>query len=130
MSDMNVKGIAFIGYPVADMQRSRDFFEGVLGLTMARHWGELSSPSWAEYDIGGHCLAIIPGGGDSWPSANGGPAVALEVDDFPGYVAKLKAAGVCFAWEPEESKICWMAMVLDPDNNRVLIHHRKTEEPN
>jgi predicted enzyme related to lactoylglutathione lyase len=48
------------------------------------------------------------------------------VDDFPGYVDKLKAAGVKFLWEPQESKMCWMAVVQDPDGNRLAIHHRKT----
>lgn len=122
---MRITEIAFTGYPVTNMQRARAFYEGVLGLTLSRKWGEPDKPSWVEYDIGDGCLAIISGDDANWPPANAGPAAALEVDDFQGYVDKVKAAGVTFQWEPQESKICWMAVVLDPDRNRLVIHHRK-----
>jgi predicted enzyme related to lactoylglutathione lyase len=124
---MRIKEIAFTGYPVTDMRRARDFYEGVLGLTLSRQWGEADKPSWIEYDIGEACLAIVADEDAGWPPANAGPAAALEVDDFQAYVDKLKASGVTFQWEPQESKICWMAVVLDPDRNRLVIHHRKND---
>ena len=123
---MKITEIAFMGYPVADMARSRAFYEGILGLTMSRTWGDAKTPNWVEYDIGAGCLAIISSGDNNWPPANAGPAVALEVDDFPGYMAKLKAAKVKFFQEVQESPLCWMSGILDPDENRVVIHHRKT----
>jgi hypothetical protein len=33
---MNVVGVAFASYPVTDLTRARQFYEGVLGLTEAR----------------------------------------------------------------------------------------------
>lgn len=125
---MAIKEIAFTGYPVTDMPRSRRFFEQVLGLTMSRQWGESDAPTWVEYDIGGGCLAIITGADLEWPPANGGPSAALEVDNLQEYVTKLKTTGVKFLWEPQESKMCWMAVVLDPDENRLVIHQRKTND--
>jgi predicted enzyme related to lactoylglutathione lyase len=108
------------------MSRAQAFYEGVLGLVISRTWGEKDAPpGWVEYDIGAGCLAIISGPGAGWPPANAGPAAALEVDDFQGYIAKLKAAGTKFLWEPQETPVCWMAVVLDPDENRLVIHHRK-----
>jgi predicted enzyme related to lactoylglutathione lyase len=47
------------------------------------------------------------------------------VDDFDGYVKRLRDAGVKFVFEPMESPVCWMATVADPDGNRVVIHRRK-----
>jgi len=121
---MRFKEVAFTAYPVTDMARARAFYEGVLGLAVARTWGE-GEPRWVEYDVGPGCLAIVTGSGDAWPPANAGPAAALEVEDFPGAVAKLKAASVKFLWEPAEYPPCWMTVVLDPDGNRLAIHHRK-----
>ena len=121
---MKITEIAFSGYPVTDMARARSFYEGVLGLTFARAWGPAENPHWVEFDIGTGCLALISGDAD-WPPANGGPAIALEVDDFEGLVAKLRDHGVKFLWEPSEHGACWMAVVLDPEGNRLVIHHQK-----
>jgi predicted enzyme related to lactoylglutathione lyase len=123
---MIIKEIAFVGYPVTDMARARGFYEGVLGLVPSRALGDPANSQWVEYDIGAGCLAVISSGGTAWPPANAGPAAALEVDDFPAFMEKLKAAGVKFLWEPQESPMCCMAVVLDPDENRIAIHRRKT----
>ncbi len=122
---MRITEIAFTGYPVTDMARARAFYEGPLGLTVSRTWGENDNPNWVEYDIGSGCLAIVTGANADWPPANGGPAAAFEVDDFQGYIQRLRDAGTKFLWEPQETPVCWMAVVLDPDENRVVIHHRK-----
>lgn len=121
---MTIKEIAFTAYPVTDMTRARRFYEGVLGLKTSRAWGDESNPSWVEYDIGPGCLAIVAGGAE-WPPANGGPGAALEVDDFDAWVKRMKAEQVKFLWEPQETPVCWMAVVLDPDENRLTLHHRK-----
>jgi predicted enzyme related to lactoylglutathione lyase len=122
---MRITEIAFTGYPVTAMPRARQFYEGVLNLAVARTWGSAEDPQWVEYDIGGGCLAIVAGGAEEWLPANAGPAAALEVDDFSAWMAHLKQAEVKFLWEPQESPVCWMAVVLDPDENRVVIHQRK-----
>ena len=122
---MKITEIAFTGYPVTDMGRARMFYEGVLGLVVASTWGDKASPQWVEYNIGSGCLALITGAGDAWPPANAGPAVALEVEDFDGAIEELKKAGVKFFWDAKESPACHMAVVLDPDENRLVIHRRK-----
>jgi predicted enzyme related to lactoylglutathione lyase len=123
---MQIVEIAFVGYSVTDMKRSKAFYEGVLGLKKSRGFGTLNGEEqWVEYDIGAGCLALIAGGGDDWPPSPVGTAAAFEVDDFDGYVKKLREAGIKFIWEPTESPICWMIVVADPDSNRVVIHKRK-----
>lgn len=121
---MRIKEIAFTAYPVADMVRARRFYEEVLGLKASKTWGE-GVPSWVEYEIGAGCLALVAGANEGWPPANAGPAAALEVEDFPDSMARLKEAGVKFLWEPNQTPVCWMAVVLDPDENRLVLHHRK-----
>ncbi len=123
---MKVLEIAFTGYSVTDMKRAKGFYEGLLGLQKSRGFGQHEGEEqWVEYDIGEGCLAIISGGGDKWPPSPVGTAVALEVDDFDGFVAKMREAGVPFVFEPMESPICWMVTLADPDGNRVVLHKRK-----
>jgi predicted enzyme related to lactoylglutathione lyase len=123
---MEIREIAFVGYSVSNMKQARDFYEGTLGLKKSRGFGQHEGEEqWVEYDIGTGCLAVIAGGGEDWPPGSTGVAAALEVDDFDGYVAKLRANGVKFVFEPFESPICWTAIVNDPDGNRLAIHKRK-----
>lgn len=121
---MNVVGIAFTSYPVTDLTRARQFYEGVLGLTEARFF-EKDNTGFVEYDIGPGTLGIGNGAPDWKPSAGGG-SVALEVDDFDAAIAPLKANGCAFRLEPLETPVCHMAVVSDPDGNSVTIHRRKT----
>ena len=56
---------------------------------------------------------------DEWkPSPNGGGA-GLEVDDFNAAIAELKKAGVKFLWEAQDTPVCHMALVSDPDGNSI-----------
>lgn len=127
---MKILEIAFTGYSVTDMKRSKEFYEGVLGLQKSRAFGQHNGDEqWVEYDIGAGCLALIAGGGKDWPPSTTGTAAAFEVDDFDGYVGKLRASGTKFIWEPQETPMCRMVVVADPDGNRVVIHKRKSHHP-
>lgn len=119
---MTIKEIAFTCYPVIDMARARSFYEGVLGLKPTMDYkGE--GVHWVEYDIGCGTLSLglAPG---MTPSASGCSA-SLEVADFEGAVAELKAAGVEFTFGPFDTGVCHMAFVRDPEGNTVGIHRRK-----
>ena len=120
---MKVTEIAFTGYPVTDLKRSRQFYEVVLSLKPSHVFGD-DSKAWVEYDIGPGTLAITNGAPDWKPSAGGG-AVALEVEDFEAATKQLKASGVVFRLEPMETPVCHMAVVADPDGNSITIHKRK-----
>ena len=120
---IKVNEIPFIGYPVTDKQRARDFYEGVLGLKL-ESGNDFPDGYWIEYAIGTGTLALS----NFWkPSAEPsmGPAVGLEVENFDATVADLKARKVPFAMEPLETPVCWMAVVTDPDGNSLFIHKRK-----
>jgi predicted enzyme related to lactoylglutathione lyase len=122
---MQITEIAFTGYSVTDMKRAQAFYEGVLGLKKSRAFGQhQGEDQWAEYDIGAGCLALISGGAD-WPPSSAGTAAAFEVDDFDGYIKKLREAGTKFIYQPNETPVCHMAVVGDPDGNRVVIHQCK-----
>jgi predicted enzyme related to lactoylglutathione lyase len=123
---MQIKEIAFTAYSVTDMKRARDFYEGVLGLKKSRGFGQDGGEeSWIEYDLGAGCLALVVGG-EEWPPSPTGTAAALEVDDFDGFVAKLKSSGAKFIVPPQDTPVCRMVVIADPDGNRIVLHQRKT----
>ena len=120
---MKVIEIAFVGYPVTDLNRARNFYEKTLGLAVARTFGG-EDTGWVEYDLGANTLSIGNGSPDWKPSAGGG-SVALEVEDISAAVSKLKADGHAPFLGPMETPVCHMAVVSDPDGNSIVIHQRK-----
>jgi predicted enzyme related to lactoylglutathione lyase len=120
---MKFTNIAFVGIPVTDIKRARAFYEGVLGLKTS---DEFAQGVWIEYQIGDGTLAI-GSVGDQWKPSSDGTSVAIEVDDFKGAIKNLKAANVPFDAEDVESPCCRMAVVQDPDGNKIIIHKLKPE---
>jgi len=112
--------IAFSGYPVTDLARSRQFYEGVLGLKPSL---VSEGSAWVEYDLGGSTFGI--GNYPMWKPSPDGGMVAFEVDDFEGTIGDLKKAGVTFTLESTETPVCHFAIISDPDENAVMIHKRK-----
>ena len=119
---MKTKRIAFTGIPVTDIKRARAFYEGVLGLKSS---GEFMGGQWVEYEIGPDTLAI-GSVGDQWKPSPDGTSVAIEVDNFDEAITDLKKANVHFDAEPFESPVCHMAVVQDPDSNKIIIHKLKS----
>ena len=120
---MKPKKIAFVAVPVTDMHRARAFYEGVLNLKPSE---EMMGGQWIEYDVNGDTLAIA-NVGEQWTPSDQGTSVAIEVDDFEAAINSLKVAVIRFAVEPFETPCCQMAVVQDPDGNKVIIHKLKPE---
>jgi predicted enzyme related to lactoylglutathione lyase len=120
---MKVSKIGFTAIPVTDMKRARAFYEGVLALEPA---GEMMGGKWLEYSVGEGTLAIASLETDWMPSEQG-TAAALEVEDLEEAINKLRVAEIRFAAEPFETPCCHMAVVQDPDGNKIIIHKLKPE---
>jgi predicted enzyme related to lactoylglutathione lyase len=116
---MKYREIAFVGYPVTDMARSREFYEGVLGLEKARDFGA----DFTEYDIGSGTLGLCRM--DDWKPSKDGPSAGLEAENFDEVLMAVRSANVEFAMEPVDFPGCRMFVVRDPDGNMVTIHRRK-----
>jgi predicted enzyme related to lactoylglutathione lyase len=120
---MKVSEIAFVAYPVIDLERSRGFYEGVLGLQPSREFtGE--SYAWIEYDLGANTFAVAMMPPGQWNPSADGPSVGLEVEEFDSAIAELKARSVPFDVEAMETPVCRMAVIADPDGNKITIHKR------
>jgi predicted enzyme related to lactoylglutathione lyase len=120
---MKVNNIAFVGIPVTDVRVARKFYEEVLGLAVS---GEMMSGKWIEYTVGDNTLAIA-NVGEQWKPSEQGTGAALEVENFDEAIKQLKNHGVPFAAEPFETPCCHMAVVQDPDGNKLIIHKLKPE---
>jgi predicted enzyme related to lactoylglutathione lyase len=119
---MKIKEIGFVAIPVRDIERSRKFYEGVLGL---RESGQFMDGKWVEYGVGKDTL-VIANVNDGWIPSDQGTGAALEVEDFENAIKKLKEANVTFTAEAFETPVCHMAVVQDPDGNKLMIHKLKS----
>lgn len=122
---MQISEIKFTGYPISDVERSRNFYENVLGLkpTMVIEIDPDKGMFWIEYDIGDNCLAIS---NFTQPSgAKGGPFATLEVDDLDKAMEELKAAGDYVDSEIMQSPSCRFIFCSDPDGNPMWLHQVK-----
>jgi predicted enzyme related to lactoylglutathione lyase len=118
---MKIKEIGFVAIPVTDMERARKFYEGVLGL---KESGRFLDGKWIEYGIGKDTLAIASIS-DTWVPSDQGTGAAFEVENFDDAIKRLKDRHVRFAAEPFETPCCHMAVVQDPDGNKLMIHKLK-----
>ena len=114
-----VKGIAYTVYPVTDMSRARQFYEGSLGLRADVDFrGE-----WVEYHLWDSCFAITSMTKDVVkPSSDSGGSVAFEVQDVDDFVDQLRKKGTPVKVEPFSTRVCRMAVVLDPEGNALTLH--------
>ena len=120
---MKIKAIGFVAIPVTNIERARSFYEEVLGL---RTSDEMMGGKWIEYAVGDDTLAIA-NVSDTWTPSDQGTGAAFEVEDFDDAIRRLKDRHVRFAGEPFETPCCHMAVVQDPDGNKLIIHKLKPD---
>ena len=118
---MKIKKIAFVGVPVTDMQRAREFYEDVLGLEPDP---EMTGEHWTEYSIGEGTLALACVG-EQWRPSNQGTSAALEVENLEDAITRLEERKI--SCDKVDSPVCRMAIIEDPDGNKLMIHKLKSE---
>jgi|SRR5580658_5087971 catechol 2,3-dioxygenase-like lactoylglutathione lyase family enzyme len=119
---IKIKELAFVCHPVADIERARAFYGGFLGLKTGMEVEFAPGLWWIEYDVAGVALAVTNA---SPPTGAGASSVALEVADFEGTLAAVRAAGVALAIEPQDFSPCRMFAVSSPDGYTIMLHQRK-----
>jgi extradiol dioxygenase family protein len=108
---MRVERIDFLALPVEDLARADAFYGETLGLARNPH---TSSDQWVEYETGNLTLALSKFGG----------SLALGVPDVGEARDELEQQDVEFAMDTFDSGVCNGAPFVDPDGNRVQLHHR------
>lgn len=117
---IQIKELAFVFYPVTDVARARQFYEGLLGLKVGFQIEFTPGQWWIEYDVAGQALAIsnaMPGKIAS--------SLALEVVNLDEALAAVKSSGPAIAGDVMEFGVCRMFIVKDPDGNELTLHQRK-----
>lgn len=116
-----VRKVAFTVIPSTDAQRSRAFYEGLLGLTPGSD-GAHGGMFWIEYDLPeGGCVAVS-NATPARPSAVAGSTIALEVEDLDALIAHLRAHEVSLLGQVVKGPHCRMQTCLDPDGNSLILH--------
>ncbi len=110
-------GVAFTMYPVTDMPRAVRFYEERIGLAKSG----LESPYWVEFDLDGATFGI--GNFEQVGVAGSAQSLALEIPDLEALIGDLRANGIAVD-EPTALAHCRIAVVRDPDGNRIWLHQR------
>ena len=112
--------MAFVVYPVKDMDRSVAFYRDTIGLKPGEAFGD----QWVEFDVGNGTFGVVTGGEEIGVTPGTQFSVAFEVDDLAAERTRLQGAGVPVT-DVMDSPACVSAFVTDPDGNRFGIHQRK-----
>jgi len=120
---INVTNIPFVAYPATNLERSKDFYERIIGLrcTMDHPLPE-DGKRWIEFDVGDSAIAIsniMP------PSQGSGVGAALEVENLDVAFEKLKSENVDIKTDVMESPGCRFFIIADPDGNDLTVHQHK-----
>jgi catechol 2,3-dioxygenase-like lactoylglutathione lyase family enzyme len=119
-----ITGTDFLIIGSTDFERSRKFYDEVLGLERGKQWGNMPGQ---EYETGNLTIAIVEAaafGMEFKPSPN---PLEFRVDDFETAKAELESRGVEFQGDPIDSGVCLQTFFADPDGNMLAIHHRYAE---
>ncbi|MDP6779579.1 MAG: VOC family protein [Candidatus Latescibacteria bacterium] len=115
--------VAFVVYPVSDLQKARSFYRDTLGLDETANWDDV----WLEYDIGHGTLAITNTFPHLVPGTNGAIA-AIEVTDLDAVGSALKEKAIAWATGPFDTPACRGGSIKDPDGNELILHYRKDKQ--
>jgi catechol 2,3-dioxygenase-like lactoylglutathione lyase family enzyme len=113
---MKVERMDFVSIPTQDVARAVAWYRDVLGLAESTYTeGEVETPNvtlsfWRPED-------------DSLPFTPNESGIALRVEDVPAAVEEVRAAGAD-VMGVEDTGVCHMGFVKDPDGNVVILHRR------
>ena len=120
---ITVERADYVGVPVRDLGRAKEFYGTTLGLPESRGSGD----RWVEFETSNVTIALVspevmpPNFLENF-HANTVP-IALRVPDVEDARAKLLEAGVEVA-DVIDSGVCHIAGFYDPDGNSLILHRR------
>lgn len=110
-------GIANVWLPVGDTDRAVQFYEGTLGLILAKRDGQ-----WAEVETDGLRIGLN-GREPEGAGAAGGPVVTFQPDGgLESAMQKLRDKGVEFGTGISEHEWGRVATFQDPDGNDLQLY--------
>ena len=115
-----IKEIAFVAYPSAHVQKTREWYEQTLGLKFSGPYAEDGVEQYNEANVGGGYFSLMT---QDWieRKAGTGCGVAFEVDDLDSTIAGLRGKGIAVG-DPYDTPVCRVASFEDPEGNKVTLH--------
>ncbi len=117
---IRVTGIDLTGYMTTNVPRALDFYRDALGMEPTKIYPDDAG---AEFTLADGATFGLWNPRDTMPFAKS-QSVMLAVDDFPAALAHITSRGIPIIMQ-NESPVCFMAMIADPDGNQVIVHKRK-----
>jgi len=116
-----VRAVDFVMYCTRNPRRTRAFYQKLFGFKRGEEWNDF----WSEFRTSPVTLCLNgPGQTPKW-NWQGSAAVALAVDDIDAAIRQCRRRRVKILIPPVETRVCWFAIIADPDGNRVCLHQRK-----
>jgi catechol 2,3-dioxygenase-like lactoylglutathione lyase family enzyme len=113
---VQVKQVDFVTIPTRDLDRAFAFYTDVLGLPRSEHSkGEVETPNVT--------LSFWNPESQGVPFEPNKAGFALRVGDVEDAVEEARAAGAEVIGV-EDTGVCHMGFVYDPDGNTVILHRR------
>jgi catechol 2,3-dioxygenase-like lactoylglutathione lyase family enzyme len=113
---MQVEQVDFVSVPTRDVSRALAFYRDVLGLPESEYAeGEVEAPNVT--------LGFWSPEAEGEPFAPNTAGVALRVADVAAAVDEVRAAGAAVLGI-EDTGVCHMGFVKDPDGNVLILHRR------
>ncbi len=119
---MEAGGIDYVLFVVSDMHNAIQFYRDVLGLSFERL---ILEDTWAEFDLNPGSLVLNGPGEGFTDGVPGYGCVALAANSVEAAVDDLERKGGSVWWPLEGTPVCRLAIVKDPDGNRVILHRSK-----
>jgi catechol 2,3-dioxygenase-like lactoylglutathione lyase family enzyme len=113
---MNVEQVDFVSIPTRDVARAVAWYRDVLGLQFSQYTD-------GEVETANVTLSFWLPEEQDVPFAPNENGVALRVADVSAAVEEVKAAGG-EVMGVEDSGVCHMGFVKDPDGNVIILHRR------
>ena len=113
---MQVEQVDFVSVPTRDMERALAFYREVLGLPESEY-------SEGEVETANVTLSFWNPEADGEPFQASTAGVALRVADVEVAVEAFRAGGG-EVMGVEDSGVCHMGFVKDPDGNVLILHRR------
>ena len=116
---VTVEKVDFISVLTQDVERSRAFYNGLLGLPVSA-----SGDFWFEVDTANVTLNVTDAATIGLEFRPALAIAALRVPDVAVARKELEEKGVQFFGETMDHGVCQMAPFADPDGNTLLLHRR------
>ncbi len=116
---MEARGVDFFAYQTGDMSKAVAFYRDLLGLEPIGQFEDEGRLIWAEFEVGGVCIALHPP--EMGPPVG---SVGLSVEDVDATVAELREKGVTITFDPIDTPVCKIAGITDQDGNPIILHAR------